>query len=73
MKEMGKILIFLGVILMLSGILIYFSSSLFSWFGNLPGDIKVEKPGFKFYFPIVSLLLISAVLNVIIWVFRKIF
>lgn len=39
--------------------------------GRLPGDIHVEKPGFSFHFPIVTCLLISAVLSLIMWLFRK--
>ena len=68
---MGKLLIVTGFILIVSGVIIYFSGNIFSWFGNLPGDIKVEKPGFKFYFPLVSFLLLSFLLNVLIWIFRK--
>lgn len=39
--------------------------------GRLPGDIHFEKPGFSFHFPIVTCLLISAVLSLIMWHFRK--
>jgi len=73
MKEFGKILIVTGGILLATGILFMLSGKFFSWFGNLPGDIRVEKPGFKFYFPIVSLLLLSLALNFVIWLFRKFF
>ena len=73
MKGMGKVLIVAGIVLLVLGVIIHFSGNIFSWFGNLPGDIKVEKPGFKFYFPIVSFLLLSALLNVLIWLFQKFF
>jgi hypothetical protein len=39
--------------------------------GRLPGDIRIERDGFTFYFPIVTGLIVSAVLSLILWLFRK--
>jgi hypothetical protein len=39
--------------------------------GRLPGDIHVEREGFSFYFPLVTGLIISVVLSLILWFFRK--
>ena len=41
------------------------------WFGRLPGDIHYERNNFSFHFPIVTCLLISAVLTILFWIFRK--
>ncbi|MDB6021972.1 MAG: hypothetical protein JWQ04_1829 [Pedosphaera sp.] len=41
------------------------------WLGRLPGDIQVSKGNFTFYFPIVTCILLSAVLTLIMWLFRK--
>jgi DUF2905 family protein len=38
---------------------------------HLPGDIVIDRPGFKFFFPITSMLLISAVLSLIAWLMRR--
>lgn len=38
---------------------------------RLPGDIVIDRPGFKFLFPITTMLLISAVISLIAWIFRK--
>ena len=38
---------------------------------HLPGDIVVDRPGFRFYFPITTLLLLSALLTLISWILRK--
>jgi hypothetical protein len=38
---------------------------------RLPGDIVIDRPGFKFFFPITTMLLISAVISIIAWVLRK--
>ena len=40
-------------------------------FGRLPGDIVIDKPGFKMFFPITSMLLVSGLLSLIMWLFRK--
>lgn len=71
--DIGRIIIYLGFILIVVGVIIYFFSSSFSWFGNLPGDIRVEKENFRFYFPITTMILISIVLNIILRVIRNFF
>lgn len=72
---MGKYLMIIGAILTIIGLFIYISEEFnpkwISWFGNLPGDIKVEKEKFRFYFPLTSMLLLSIVLSVIIKIIRK--
>lgn len=40
---------------------------------RLPGDIVIDKPNFKFYFPITSMILLSILLSLILWLFRKFF
>lgn len=39
--------------------------------GRLPGDITIEKPGASFYFPVTTCILISVILSVLLWIFRK--
>ncbi len=73
MNIIAKYLIVIGIVLILVGILLYFNGDKFSWFGNLPGDIKIEKENFKLYFPITSMILISVVLSFFLYLFRKLF
>ena len=73
MKDMGKILMILGSIIFFTGLILSLSGNLFSWFGRLPGDIRIEKENFRFYAPIVSMLLISAVLSIVINIIIRIF
>lgn len=40
-------------------------------FGRLPGDILLERENFRFYFPLTSMLLVSGLLTLILWLFRK--
>jgi hypothetical protein len=42
-----------------------------SWFGRLPGDIHYSKGDFHFYFPIVTCLILSALLTLLLWFLRK--
>lgn len=39
--------------------------------GSLPGDIRVERKGFTFYFPITTGILVSLVITLILWIFRR--
>ncbi len=66
MRPLGKLLIISGLFLIVIGVVFYFGGSLFKWFGNLPGDIKVQKQNFTFYAPITSMILISLALTLII-------
>ena len=44
-----------------------------SWFGQLPGDIHIEREGFQFYFPLMSMILISVGLSALVAVVRRFF
>lgn len=67
----GKYLIIIGLLLVLVGVVVYFLSDKLHSLGRLPGDIRVEKENFRFYFPITTMLLLSGLLNLLIWLFRK--
>jgi hypothetical protein len=67
---MGKLLIIIGVIFIIAGLLITYAPNA-SFFGRLPGDIKVEKENFKFYFPITTSILISILLTVILYLINR--
>lgn len=72
-QETGKYLIIGGIILLIAGIIIYFFHDQFKWFGNLPGDIKIKSENFGFYFPIVTMIIISIAITLIINIIRRIF
>lgn len=66
---MQKTLIVLGITIVLAGLFWPWLSKV--PFGRLPGDIIVDKPGFKLFFPITSMLLVSGLVSLIMWLFRK--
>ncbi len=72
MQQTAKYLIIIGILIVLIGLVIYFFGDKLHWFGNLPGDIKIDKEHFKFYAPITSMLLISALITLILWIIHKI-
>mgnify|MGYP001605869445 CR=1 FL=1 len=63
-SNFGKILIFLGVILISAGILFMFGAKI-PWLGKLPGDIYIKKENFTFYFPLATSILLSIALSII--------
>ena len=65
LEGIGKILIIVGVIVVVVGVLLVFGGRI-PFLGKLPGDIIIKREGFTFYFPIVTFLIISAVLTLII-------
>jgi len=67
----GTILIVIGVGLILVGLLIW-SGSL-SWFGRLPGDIRIERETVRVYVPIVSMLVVSLVVSLALYLVRRFF
>lgn len=66
---MQRTLIILGVVLVVLGLLWPILQKM-GWF-RLPGDIVVEKEHFRFYFPITTAIIISVILSLIFWLFRK--
>jgi hypothetical protein len=68
---MAKILITLGTVLVLIGLIWHFFPQLLSWFGRLPGDIRIEGENGGFYFPITTMIIVSLVLSVILNLFQK--
>jgi len=68
---MGKVLILIGLALLVIGALLHWYPNLFSWFGRLPGDIRVERESGGFYFPIVSMLIVSIALTILVNLFFR--
>jgi hypothetical protein len=70
-RSLGVLVIALGVGAVLVGLLIM--SGGLSWFGRLPGDIRIERENVRVYVPIVSMLLVSVALSVILYLIRRLF
>jgi hypothetical protein len=70
MSEFGKTLVFFGLILVVIGVVLSFAGKL-PWLGNLPGDITIQRGRFSFYFPITTCILISALISLVLYFFRR--
>jgi uncharacterized membrane protein len=66
----GKTLIFIGIVLIIIGI-VFSASGKIPWLGNLPGDIYIQRGRFTFYFPLATCLLISVILTLVLYLFRR--
>ena len=72
MSDLGKLLVIAGLVIAAVGVLLW-SGIGRDWLGRLPGDINYTnaRGNFSFHFPIVTCLILSAVLTLIFWLFRK--
>jgi hypothetical protein len=70
MNEMGKFLVIAGLMIALAGAVIW-SGVGKGWLGRLPGDVHYTRGNFSFHLPIVTCLLLSALLTLILWMFRR--
>jgi len=70
-SQTGKYIIIAGVVLVIIGSLVFFFHDKLRWFGRLPGDIRIEKENFRFYFPITTMILLSILLSAVIQLIKK--
>ena len=71
LETLGRLLISAGILLVVVGLVIVLGDRLGIHLGRLPGDIRIEGRRGGFYFPIVTCLLISAVLSIVAWLFSR--
>ena len=70
MAQIGKILLVSGLLLAGAGILFLLADRI-GWIGKLPGDIIIKRENVTFYFPLATCILISIVLSLLFWLFRR--
>jgi hypothetical protein len=67
--SVGPAIVAAGVALVVLGLLVW--SGALAWFGRLPGDIRIERDTVRMYIPIVSMLIVSAVLSLLLFIVRR--
>jgi DUF2905 family protein len=72
-SETGKYIVIIGLVIVLAGIVVWLFHDKLHWIGRLPGDFRVEKENFKFYFPITTMILLSLLVTVIVQVIKRFF
>jgi hypothetical protein len=70
-RPFGLVLVAVGLGVVVLGLLVW--SGALSWFGRLPGDIRIERDNLRVYFPITSMILISLALTLLINLLRRLF
>ncbi len=65
----GWMLLVLGLVIAGVGLVWILAPSI-PWLGRLPGDIRIERDNFRFYFPLVTCLLLRLLLSLVLWVIR---
>lgn len=68
---LGKILIFTGILLIISGLAVTYAPWLVNWFGKLPGDIHIKSEHGNLFIPITSMVIVSVALTIIINLFFR--
>ena len=70
MNPIAKLLIIAGLVLVGAGLLFLLADKV-PWLGKLPGDITIKRDNFTFFFPLGTCILISVILSLLFWLFRK--
>jgi hypothetical protein len=68
--DLGKVLLITGILFIVIGLFFMFRPQI-PWLGKLPGDIYVKRGNFQFYFPIVTCILISLLITLVLYIFRR--
>jgi hypothetical protein len=69
-NELGKLLIWLGGILIVAGAVTVLVNEL-PWLGRLPGDIYLKRPNFTFFFPVTTSILVSVILSFVLYIVSR--
>jgi len=69
LRQLGKLIVAAGAILVVAGLLLW--GGYLSWFGHLPGDIRIESERTRVYVPITSMLVLSAGVSLVLWLARR--
>lgn len=70
-QSLGKWLVAVGLLIVAAGAVLYLVGHTSLPLGRLPGDIRVERPGFRFYFPLATSILVSIVLSLLLYIVSR--
>ena len=68
-REFGPLLVGVGLLVVLVGVLAW--NGWLSWFGRLPGDVRIDRENVRVYFPWVSMIVVSVAVSLVISLFRR--
>jgi len=70
---LGNMLVSVGVVCLVIGLALWLLGDRLSWLGRLPGDMRLERPGFQLYIPVMTSLLLSLGVSLALWLVRRFF
>ena len=70
-QQIGALIILIGLLVILGGVLVW--TGAFSWFGRLPGDIRIEGENVRIYIPFTSMILLSLALSLLLGIINRLF
>ncbi|MBT2512363.1 DUF2905 domain-containing protein [Arthrobacter sp. ISL-30] len=68
-RDLGPLFVAIGLMVVVVGILAW--NGWLSWFGHLPGDVRIERENMRVYIPWVSMIVVSVVVSIVISLFRR--
>jgi uncharacterized membrane protein len=71
MERLGKTVVVLGIVVVVIGLVIWLLGDKLRWLGRLPGDIRMERENVKVFIPITTMILVSVVLSLIMWLIQR--
>lgn len=71
MERYGKILVFIGILIVVAGLIIWLLGDKLRFLGRLPGDIRIERENYSIYIPVTTMILVSVVLTLILWIVQR--
>lgn len=71
MERIGKSIVLIGILIVIAGLIIWFLGDKLRFLGRLPGDISIEKENYRIYIPITTMILVSIVLTLIMWLIQR--
>ncbi|MBE7169787.1 MAG: DUF2905 domain-containing protein [Williamsia sp.] len=72
-STVAKVMIVTGILLVIGGTLVYFFHGKLHWIGRLPGDVRIERENFRFYFPFTTMILVSVLLTLVLRIANRLF
>jgi len=71
MERVGKLVIITGIVIIVAGVVIWLLGDKLRFLGRLPGDIRIERENVRVFIPITTMILVSVVLSLILWLIQK--